>query len=277
MSQKSGANVGAGGAGATRTPGVLQAVPVLKDNYAWIVAGPTGGALVVDPGEAEPVRAALARRGLRLGAILVTHHHADHVGGVAQLAATSPGVAVVASAYDAERCRTPSVTQAVADHDAWRAAGLDVEVHAVPGHTLGAVAYHLPAIDAVFTGDTLFLAGCGRLFEGEPATMWQSLRRLRALPDATRVCCGHDYLGKNLRFVQSLGGHQHDTSANEVPRGGGDVEATADARDPWATLALERRRNPFLRADDPALQRTLGAIDAVETFAELRRRRDAFR
>lgn len=251
--------------------GPLQAVPVLQDNYAWIVSTPTGEALVVDPGEAAPVRAALAQRGLRLGAILLTHHHADHVGGVAELAAATPGVAVVASGYDAERCRVPAVTRAVADHDAWSFAGLNIEVHAVPGHTLGAVAYHLPATDAVFTGDTLFLAGCGRLFEGEPSTMWRSLRRLRALPDATRVCCGHDYLEKNLCFAASLVGDHGGTFAEDA------ADREVDAPRPWETLARERQRNLFLRADDPMLQRALDTGDAEQTFAELRRRRDAFR
>lgn len=238
------------------------AVPTLQDNYTWIVPTQDGAALVVDPGEAAPVQAALARRGLRLGAILATHHHHDHVGGVAQLLAQAPDVPVLAGQHDAERCRVPRLTRAVADGETLTLLGQKAHVLAVPGHTLGAVAYHMPDLAAVFTGDTLFLAGCGRLFEGDAATMWRSLAQLRALPEQTKVCCGHNYLAKNLRFA-------------------GTVLSAADLADaaagPWATLAHERRRNPFLRADDALVQRRLATRGAEATFAELRRRRDAFR
>lgn len=258
------------------------AVPVLHDNYAWVVVGADDQAVVIDPGEATPVVAALARHNLRLAGVLATHHHHDHVGGIAALVDAAPTpVAVWASAYDVQRCRVPRATHAAHDGQAFVVGGIAFVPLAVPGHTLGAVAFYAEAHQVVFTGDTLFLAGCGRLFEGDAATMWHSLQRLRALPEATRVCCGHDYVDKNLRFAGTVLPPEavaatDDPAAERARRATGGGEASGPLPAPWATLATEKRRNPFLQADAPALQARLGTAAAPDAFAELRRRRDGF-
>src|SRR5690242_7544802 len=174
----------------------IVAVPCLADNYAYLVIDGELAA-VVDPGEAPPVEAALAREHVRLAAIWATHHHPDHVGGVAALVAAHPGVEVIAHAHDRER--TPHVTRTVDDGDTVALGNLRAKIIYNPGHTLGAITYVIEG--CAFTGDTLFGAGCGRVFEGTPAMMHASLARLAALPPATRVYFGHEYTANNLRFA----------------------------------------------------------------------------
>src|SRR4051812_16655965 len=174
-------------------------VPCLKDNYAYLVIDGEHAA-VVDPGEAEPVEEALAREGVTLAAIWATHHHLDHVGGVAALVAAHPDVTVVAHEHDAKRI--PQATQLVKDEAQVELGGLRARIIHNPGHTLGAISYVIEG--CVFTGDTLFCAGCGRVFEGDAAMMHASLSRLAALPDTTRVYCGHEYTAANLRFAAAV-------------------------------------------------------------------------
>ena len=178
-------------------------VPCLADNYAYLVhAEGRRDAVVVDPSEAEPVALALSREGLTLAAVLDTHHHHDHVGGNEGLALRVPGVPVIAGATD--QGRVPGQTRGVVDGERFEVAGLGVRALHVPGHTSGAIAYVVEETD-VFTGDTMFVAGCGRLFEGTPAEMHRSLTgALGALPDAVRVWCGHEYTQSNLRFARSV-------------------------------------------------------------------------
>lgn len=221
----------------------IESVPCLSDNYAWWM--PEIG-VIVDPSEAEPVLAVIGETPLR--AIWLTHHHWDHVGGVLALKARVPGLRVYASAYD--RDRIEGVTDTLVEGDRVGPA----RILEVPGHTLGAIAYVLE--DAVYTGDTLFGAGCGRLFEGTPAQMVASLDKLRTLPAATRVCCGHEYTEKNLRFTRSV-----------------DAESTR-APGPLTT-GEERATNVFLRWDDPRLIAQHG-VDGVELFAKLRELRNQF-
>src|SRR5512133_786384 len=174
-------------------------VPCLSDNYAYLVtADGSDEAFVVDPSESAPVIAAIEQHRLRLVAIVNTHHHHDHVGGNEELRAKYGELPVYAHVSD--RGRVPAQTESVEEGKPFRAAGFEINALHVPGHTLGAVAYVVE--DAVFTGDTLFVAGCGRLFEGTPAQMYESLSgKLGRLPPATRVYCGHEYTVSNLRFA----------------------------------------------------------------------------
>lgn len=252
----------------------LRLVPVPPDNYVFLFTDPLGPATVaVDPGKAAPVEAALAEMGRRLTDVLVTHHHADHTGGVAELAARH-GARVFGCRAD--RDRIPALTDPASDGDVITIADERFEVLETPGHTIGHVCYHLPVSSRLLSGDTLFLLGCGRLFEGTPARMWSSLKRLREFPDETTVCCAHEYTLGNARFARSL-----TPDDPNVERRWSEVERERSHGRPTVpgSLARDRSVNPFLRADDPFIARAIGMSDAdpVAVFAELRRRKDAFR
>lgn len=253
----------------------IHVVPCLSDNYAYIIAS-GGSAVVVDPSEAAPVQAALDARGLALVGIWATHHHLDHVGGIADLVEHHAGVEVVGSAYDAERGRIPNLTRAVADGEALWFGSHRARVIDVPGHTLGAVAYVIEG--AVFSGDTLFGAGCGRLFEGTPEVMVSSLEKLRGLPGDTRLYCGHEYTQKNLGFAAKI-----EPGNQAVEERAKRVAALRQAGEPSvpSTIEEETATNPMLRWDAPGVvqkARELGARsgDGAGVFAAVRRARDGF-
>ena len=257
-------------------------VPCLSDNYAYLlVCERTNACAIVDASEAEPVVAALeaqrsrSGRALDLVAILATHHHHDHVGGNEAVAARFPGVKVYGHASDAGRL--PRLTDPLEDGAAFQIGELAIEAIHIPGHTTGALAYYVtdpPGDPAVFTGDTMFVAGCGRLFEGTPAMMHASLAKLAALPDATRVFCGHEYTLSNARFALGI-----DPDNKDLIRRAADVEAKRARGEPTipSTVGLEKATNPFLRAGDRSVRKRLGmekATDA-EVFGEIRKRKDA--
>jgi hydroxyacylglutathione hydrolase len=252
-------------------------VRAFSDNYIWLIRAPAdaSAAVVVDPGDDRPVEAALHEHGLDLRAILVTHHHADHVGGVEALVSRHG-----ARVYGPAREHTPCVVQALDDGDdaALEDLGLDFHVMAIPGHTLGHIAYS--GHGALFCGDTLFSAGCGRLFEGTPAQMLDSLDRLAALPDATQVYCGHEYTASNLRFAAAAEPDNTDVrSAQAETR----QRRERDEVTLPSSLGRERLINPFLRCRTPSLraaaERHAGRSlpTAVDVFTEVRAWKDGFR
>jgi hydroxyacylglutathione hydrolase len=254
-------------------------VPQLSDNYAYLIVDPaTGEAGVVDCAEAPRVLDEAGRRRVQLRAALATHHHFDHVGGNLDLLSALPELRVYGSADDAPRI--PGITDRLREGDRLTVGGLDATVIMIPAHTSGHVAYHFPAEQMVFTGDTLFAGGCGRLFEGDAAQMMASLARLAELPDETRVYCGHEYTEKNLRFAVTL------EPANQPLREKlARVEALRRAGKPTvpSTLAEERATNPFLRVDSPELRASVRARvpdlrvdDPVAVFAAVRRLKDDF-
>ncbi len=251
----------------------VEIVPCLQDNYAYVVICPeTGAAAVVDPSESAPVIEALARLAVSPSVILATHHHPDHVGGIEGLVEKFPGTPVVAHSHDRER--VPHVTRLVEHGDAAKVGALEFRALHVPGHTLGAVAWAGHGV--VFTGDTMFLGGCGRLFEGTPAMMHRSLNEvLGALDGDTRVYCGHEYTVSNLKFARHL-----EPTNSVVLSALASAEARRAAGEPTVpgTLAHERVTNPFLRCAEPGIRAAVKADgDDVSTLAAVRLAKDHFR
>lgn len=262
------------------------AIAALSDNYIWTLqasATASGSAVaIIDPGAAEPVMRWLQHTQAHIGAILVTHHHADHTGGIddllAHAQAAGRGAPMPVYGPAAERDRVPQITHPLADGDTFALDWLNLrfDVIAVPGHTLGHIALHTPGM--LFAGDTLFRAGCGRVFEGTPAQMQQSLARLRELPTTTQVYSGHEYTQKNLAFAQTV---EPDNAA--IAQAIAEVAALRQNGQPSlpGTLEQECRINPFLRWDNADVAqaashhagRTL--TDPAAIFAELRAWKDA--
>ncbi|HET8745466.1 MAG TPA: hydroxyacylglutathione hydrolase [Ramlibacter sp.] len=252
-------------------------LPAFQDNYLWLLHDGQR-ALVVDPGDADPVRNFLTERGLQLEAILVTHHHADHIGGLDALRD-----ATGARVYGPARERIPGPLQRLAEGDRIEVLGLPFEVLDVPGHTAGHIAYFCPEFEGaplLFCGDTLFSGGCGRLFEGTPAQMLQSLEKLATLPGATRVCCTHEYTLSNLKFATAVepGNTQLSHYRQQCEQRRSQGEPTLPS-----SIALERSINPFLRTGVAAVARAAhdhdGAneADPVAVFATLRQWKNGFR
>jgi hydroxyacylglutathione hydrolase len=249
-------------------------VPCLRDNYAYLVIARDGDAVVIDASEAEPVRRALALERVHPRAIWSTHHHMDHTGGNVELA-SEYGIEVVGHVSDAGRL--PGLTHAIEHEDRVRVGSIRALCLHVPGHTSGGVSYFVEEADAVFTGDTLFSAGCGRLLEGTPAQMAASLSTLAALPDYVRVFSGHEYTEDNLRFAATV-----EPSNQEIVSARRRAAALRDGSKPTVgtTLDEERRTNPFLRLSSPEIRQVLSipeASDEVTVFARVRRRKDTFR
>ena len=251
-------------------------IPAFNDNYIWILHNGER-ALVVDPGEAGGVAAYLREHRLVLDTILITHHHGDHTGGVAELRQAT-GARVIGPVSEP----MPEPLQRVDGGDAVDALGLRFEVISVPGHTLGHIAFHCPAVDGaplLFCGDTLFSAGCGRLFEGTPAQMHRSLSCLAALPDNTRVCCTHEYTLANLRFALAV-----EPGNRDLVQHADHCQQLRAQHQPTlpSSIGLERRINPFLRADVDAVAASARAhnpacgSDATEVFATLREWKNHF-
>ncbi len=252
-------------------------IPAFADNYIWLLrAG--GVAAVVDPGDAAPVEDYLARERVTLCAVLATHHHGDHVGGIPALLARRP-----VPVFGPLRESIPGRTQAVAGGDRILVPGIDAtfDVIDVPGHTSGHIAYvgAFGGAPSLFCGDTLFTGGCGRLFEGTPEQMWSSLSALAALPPETRVYCGHEYTLANLRFALAVEPSSAQLLARDArekaKRGRGEPTVPS-------TIGIERATNPFLRADLPEVKAAASAHvghalnDDVASFAALREWKNRF-
>lgn len=250
----------------------LVTVPCRRDNYAFLLRAGGGQVALVDAPEAGPILAELDRRGWPLDEIWLTHHHDDHVAGVAELKAAHHPV-IVGATTDAQRL--PALDRKVGDGDVFDFAGAEVHVMDVPGHTVGHIAFHVPDARMVFTGDSLMALGCGRLFEGTPEQMWHSLSRLAALPDETTVCSGHEYTATNARFAITVE-PENEALRTRMER----IETARSAGEPTVPSGLgeEKATNPFLRAGLSEVKSGLhldGESDAA-VFAEIRRRKDAF-
>jgi hydroxyacylglutathione hydrolase len=254
----------------------IDALPAFTDNYIWLLQDPeTRRCAVVDPGDAAPVLAWLSEHpGWQLSDILITHHHPDHVGGVERLKSTS-GARVLGPASE----QIPGRDLALGEGDQVEVLGQRLRVLEVPGHTLGHIAYYQAEQHWLFCGDTLFAAGCGRLFEGTPAQMHDSLSRLAALPGETQVYCTHEYTLSNLRFAQAVEPDNRQIAQR--------LEQVSEWRQAGrislpSTLELERATNPFLRSDEASVQARIAERDGEKTrspsevFASLRAWKDRF-
>jgi hydroxyacylglutathione hydrolase len=252
-------------------------IPARVDNYIFLLYDSQSNiAAVVDPADAEPVLKKIQQLGTQLIAIFNTHHHHDHVGGNRQLMAAFPNLTVYGGAED--KGRIPGQSVFLKDGDSVKFANRHAQVFFVPGHTYGHIAYYFPpgageTVGDLFCGDTIFAGGCGRLFEGTPAQMMNSLNKLRKLPDNTRVWCAHEYTLKNLQFALSL-----DKNNPALQQRFEQVKAARRRNEATipSILGIEKQTNPFLRWEEPALQAAVNAQEPVQVFGRLRGKRDQF-
>jgi hydroxyacylglutathione hydrolase len=249
----------------------LNSIPAFQDNYIWVLNDETGRCLIVDPGEAAPVLKAIEANNWLPEAILLTHHHNDHVGGVAELHRRFPNLIV----YGPEETRNKGTTKIVADGDRINILEHEFHVFATPGHTSGHVCFY--SAPWLFCGDTLFSGGCGRLFEGTAAQMYQSLQRINALPEDTLICCAHEYTLSNMKFALSV--LPHDVFINEYYREVNELRVKNQMTLP-TTLKKERKINLFLRTDDIDLineiDKETKLLQSEQRFAWLRSKKDNF-
>lgn len=242
-------------------------LPCLADNYFVLLHDPeTGETAVIDAPQAAAIKTALTERGWRLNDIFITHHHTDHTAGIAELKAY---YSARVTGPEIEADRIPGLTRAVTGATTLTFAGHPIKVIETPGHTLGHVTYFIPDTGVAFTGDTLFSLGCGRIFEGDPQTMWDSLSKIAALPGDTRLYCGHEYTLSNGRFAMTVEPENETLKARLA-----EVEALRAAGKPTlpTTVDLEKATNPFLRPHSRAIRARLGLGGAPdwEVFARLR-------
>ncbi|MFG0514782.1 hydroxyacylglutathione hydrolase [Kluyvera intermedia] len=249
----------------------LNSIPAFQDNYIWVLNDETGRCLIVDPGEAAPVLNAIEANNWQPEAILLTHHHNDHVGGVAELHRRFPNLIV----YGPEETRNKGTTKIVADGDRINILEHEFHVFATPGHTSGHVCFY--SAPWLFCGDTLFSGGCGRLFEGTAAQMYQSLQRINALPEDTLICCAHEYTLSNMKFALSV--LPHDVFINEYYREVNELRVKNQMTLP-TTLKKERKINLFLRTDNIDLineiDKETNLLQSEQRFAWLRSKKDNF-
>ena len=254
-------------------PVEILTIPCRQDNYAFLIHDSgTGETALVDAPETAPLASALDDRGWQLSTILLTHHHFDHIDGVADLVATH-GPTVIGAAADAHRL--PPLDTQVAEGDRLTIAGQDVQIIDVSGHTVGHIAFYMPAAAAVFTADSLMALGCGRVFEGTMDQMWESLSKLATLPGETTVYSGHEYTAANARFAVTIDPDNAALAARvaEITRLRENGAPTVPSK-----LGTERSTNPFLRAGEAAVKSALGMENAPDAavFAEIRGRKDRF-
>ena len=246
-------------------------IPVLSDNYMYLVhEAESGATAAVDPAVAQPVLDHLEREGWSLDQILITHHHPDHIAGVPELKEKT-GATVVGPA--AERETIPGLDVELREGDSHELGAAEAQVLETPGHTLGHISFWFEDEEVLFCADALFALGCGRVFEGTMEMMWESLAKLRELPDDTKVFCGHEYTLSNARFAVTV-----DPDNEELRERAAEIERQRAADQPTvpSMLGVEKRTNPFLRPDDSAIRAHLGMPDAsdAEVFAEIRTRKD---
>lgn len=249
----------------------LNSIPAFQDNYIWVLSEDNGRCLIVDPGEAAPVLRAIEEHQWQPEAILLTHHHNDHVGGVQALRDAFPDVVV----YGPAETQHKGTTQVVAEGDTVTVLGEDFSVFATPGHTLGHICFF--SFPYLFCGDTLFSGGCGRLFEGTATQMYQSFCKINALPDDTVICCAHEYTLGNMKFAVSV--LPQDAEVQEYYKKVSELRAKNEKTLP-VILKNERKINLFLRTEDADLIEVINQERVLqhpeERFAWLRAKKDAF-
>jgi hydroxyacylglutathione hydrolase len=244
--------------------------PCLSDNFGVLIHDPSGATASIDAPEAKAVEAALEEKGWKLTHIFTTHHHGDHTGG--NLALKRAWSATVVGPRG-EAAKIPGLDTAVSGGDSFRFGSFEVGVLDTPGHTTGHITYHIPEAGVAFVGDTLFAIGCGRIIEGNAPMMWGSLQKLKSLPAATRVYCGHEYTKANAAFALTI---EPENAALRARAKEVDAVRAAGRATLPTTIALELETNPFLRPHVAEIQRLLGLVGRPdwEVFAEIRARKD---
>ncbi|MFZ3617617.1 hydroxyacylglutathione hydrolase [Leclercia barmai] len=249
----------------------LNSISAFQDNYIWVLSNDDGRCVIVDPGEAEPVLKAIEQNQWQPEAILLTHHHHDHVGGVAAICAKFPHLVV----YGPAETQNKGTTRVVKDGEKILILGLEFSVIATPGHTSGHISYF--SFPYLFCGDTMFSGGCGRLFEGTPSQMYQSFKKIDALPEDTLICCAHEYTLANMKFAMHI--LPEDTAIQEYYRKVNELRAKNQKTLP-VTLKNERKINLFLRTDDIDLVKKIkeetNMLQPEDCFAWLRSKKDDF-
>jgi len=251
----------------------IEQVAVLSDNYVYLIYDPeTQACACVDPAESAPIKRRLDELGWRLTHIFNTHHHFDHIGGNLQLKQAYE-CEIVGAKCDANRI--DGIDTELVDGEVFQFGTTSCKVFEVPGHTSGHIAFWFEDDDALFCGDTLFALGCGRLFEGTPAQMWNSLSKFRTLPDATKIYCAHEYTQANADFAMTIDPDNAALKSRMV-----EIKSLRGLGKPTvpSTLAIEKATNPFLRPNETGVQKAVGLVgaDVVEVFAEIRHRKDNF-
>ncbi|MCB1500046.1 MAG: hydroxyacylglutathione hydrolase [Bauldia sp.] len=252
---------------------IIDQFPCRSDNFGVLIHDTESGlTAAIDAPEFDPIKHRLAERGWKLDQILVTHHHLDHVEGILPLK-QAYGCTVIGPAGEADKI--PGLDRTVKEGDVLSFGAYEIRVLDTPGHTLGHISYYIPAAKAAFVADTLFSLGCGRVIEGTMPMMWGSLEKLLALPDDTTVYVGHEYTQANARFALTI-----DPSNPDLVARSGEVDALRAGNKSTlpTTIGLEKRTNPFLRVDSPAVRERLGmpAASAADVFGEIRTRKDNF-
>lgn len=253
----------------------VTAIPAFEDNYLWLITDAESNACIVDPGDAEPVLAVLKKQHLKLTSILVTHHHSDHIGGIETLVAATGAIV-----YGPAKETIPQVTYKLQNTNRINILNELCEVIYTPGHTQGHIAYYFPQQAKLFCGDTLFVAGCGRLFEGSPAQMLASLSSLATLPPSTQIYCAHEYTLNNLRFAQAVEPSNQDIQ-DKIKR----CQELRKMGIPTvpSTIEEELATNPFLRSHQPTVLKAAkeradkSDMTDTEVFATIRAWKDCFR
>lgn len=251
----------------------IEQLPVLDDNYIYLIHdNESGETAVVDPAIAQPVLEILKSRGWKLKYILNTHHHWDHVGGNLEIKAVT-GCQIIASEYD--KNRIPGIDISVNEGDSFSLGKHGANIIFTPGHTNGHIVYYFAENDLLFCGDTLFVMGCGRLFEGSAEQLWDSLQKIKYLPEATQIYCTHEYTQNNGCFALTL--EPENQSLQQKMKRVDQLRAIKKATVP-STIAEELLTNPFLRMDSPELQKSIKMVgqDPVDVFTEVRKRKDRF-
>ena len=252
---------------------IIDQFPCRSDNFGVLIHDTESGlTAAIDAPEFDPIKHRLAERGWKLDWILVTHHHLDHVEGILPLK-QAYGCTVIGPAGEADKI--PGLDRTVKEGDVLAFGAYEISVLDTPGHTLGHISYYIPAAKAAFVADTLFSLGCGRVIEGTMPMMWGSLEKLLALPDETTVYVGHEYTQANAKFALTI-----DPSNPDLVARAGEVDALRAGNKPTlpTTIGLEKRTNPFLRVDSPAVRERLGmpAASSADVFGEIRTRKDNF-
>jgi len=250
----------------------VEIIKCLKDNYSYLITDSDRNSIVIDPSESDPIIKIIEKKKLNLKFILNTHHHFDHIGGNDELKKKYSSEIV---GFKKDKDRIPGIDISVSDNEVWKSGNFEAKIIYIPGHTSGHIAFYFYKNEILFSGDTLFSLGCGRVFEGTHEEMFNSLNKIKNLPPDTKIYCGHEYTNSNLNFCLKYDPKNIHLKDKKI-----DIEKKLNSNQPTipSTIADEIKTNIFLRCDDPEIKQGLGLKDSsdVEVFSKLRDLKDSF-